>query len=436
MGEWGLSSLVRDITHNDSGRYAMKVCLMDDDDGRSRFRREVRVMEEFRDNPKVATILTSNLNHDRPYFVMKYYPLGDLTTVIDEIMDDLVSQELLFLEMIACLNELHSKGHFHRDIKPQNFLRDEDKVVIADLGLIRDIHSHTSITRVSERIGTEGYMPPEFRQPGGFINPTAASDIFMFGRTIYYLLSRHDPLYPAPQNITAPIWRVLEKSWQVQKEERFQSLDEMRVSLVGTYDVLLHRINVPVEKALGYLTSLQIPVFQSEAGLSSIKQVRREFMRVMGGLDENEKKEICMKMERKFFENLNQEYESGEFSEILEIYSNMVKSKGYDYSFAEDIAKNMRVIFESNYSSNSEKEHALKLAIRAAHECNRYSAMDTCIALVRGISDTDLALRVAEILSEEMSVFFLSRSTPNDFSSQIIRSKLYTLKEAQENLNN
>lgn len=152
--------LVRDITQPNSAPCAMKVCLMDDEDGRSRFRREVRIMEEFRDNPKVASILNSNLNHDRPYFVMKYYPIGDLTTIIADIADDLEHQESLFLKMIDCLDELHSRGHFHRDIKPQNFLRDDENVVIADLGLIRDIHSHTSFTQVSERIGTDGYMLP------------------------------------------------------------------------------------------------------------------------------------------------------------------------------------------------------------------------------------------------------------------------------------
>ena len=93
----------------------------------------------------------------------------------------------------------------------------------------------------------------------------------------------------------------------------------------------------------------------------------------------------------------------------------------------------MCVVFESNHSSNDEKEKALMIAIWAAHECHRYSAMDTCISMVKNISDTDLALRAVDILSEERSVFFLSRSTSNDFSNQIIRSKLRLLSESQAN---
>jgi eukaryotic-like serine/threonine-protein kinase len=426
-GGMGSIYLVQDISQPNSLPSAMKVCLMDDEDGQSRFRREVRIMEEFRNNPKVASILHSNLNHDRPYFVMKYYSLGDLTTIIDSLVNDLEQQESLFLEMIDCLDELHSRGHFHRDIKPQNFLRDETNIIIADLGLIRDIHSHTSFTQVSVRIGTEGYMPPEFRLTGGFMNPTAASDIFMLGRTIYYLLSRRDPLYPDSQNIPPPIWRVLEKSWRVRTEERYQTLNEIKAALIAAYDVLLHRIDDLFGKTQQLLAKLQVQNHQSE------EQEHPAFLRLLHGLLSSEQKEICGEMGEHFFKNFEQEYEPDRFLELLGIYKNMVEAKGYDYAFAGNISRNMRVIFESSRCSNNEKEMALRIAIWAAYECNRFSAMDTCIEIVKRITDPDLALRIAEILPDERSGFFLSRSTPNDFNNQIIRSKLRLLSESQTN---
>ena len=110
--------------------------------------------------------------------------------------------------MIDCVAELHARGTFHRDIKPQNFLLDDGNVVVSDLGLSMERESLTAFTRTSEYWGTQGYLPPEF-QTGGFKNADAAGDIFMLGKSFYVLLTGRDPLYLIANDIPEPLFHLI-----------------------------------------------------------------------------------------------------------------------------------------------------------------------------------------------------------------------------------
>lgn len=80
-----------------------------------------------------------NLAHVPPYFVMQYFANGDLTTIASALQADGNFQEQVFMAMADCISELHSKSLQHRDIKPQNFLRDNDSLVLSDLGLSKEV---------------------------------------------------------------------------------------------------------------------------------------------------------------------------------------------------------------------------------------------------------------------------------------------------------
>ena len=77
----------------------------------------------------------------------------------------------------------------HRDIKPQNLLRDRTgKIYLVDFGSVQDTYRHT-VTGGSTIVGTFGYMAPEqFR--GQAALPT---DLYGLGTTLIFLLTRTDP---------------------------------------------------------------------------------------------------------------------------------------------------------------------------------------------------------------------------------------------------
>lgn len=81
------------------------------------------------------------------------------------------AQEKCFLQMIDCVQELHTKGEFHRDIKPQNFLVEGEQIVVSDFGLSMEIGSNTAFTRSSvfwgdPRLYTSGIYAWRFQACG------------------------------------------------------------------------------------------------------------------------------------------------------------------------------------------------------------------------------------------------------------------------------
>ena len=79
-------------------------------------------------------------------------------------------------ELLEDLNMLHSKGLFHRDIKPDNILWVDGKATLGDIGLVTD-SSQTILA------GTPGFISPEVI--AGTREFEAKDDFFALGRTIY-----------------------------------------------------------------------------------------------------------------------------------------------------------------------------------------------------------------------------------------------------------
>lgn len=110
---------------------------------------------------------------------------------------------------------LHSKGIFHRDLKPANLLMSNGcrDVKVCDFDLCKEIGSETGIH--SGNKGTEGYQAPEvvsqINNNGSTIFKYGAkSDVFSFGTTAWFVLSRQIPTTEVPikSRITFPLTRT------------------------------------------------------------------------------------------------------------------------------------------------------------------------------------------------------------------------------------
>ena len=218
----------------------LKYCRETADEHVQRFRRETRLLASYAGNSRIVTIVASNPDYDPPYVVMRYYPEGDLASAAPKIRSSHNYLEYIILQMIDGLHELHSRGHYHRDIKPQNFLLDGSTVVVSDFGLSTEIGSETAFTRSSAFWGSHGYIPPEFLS-GGFKNADATGDIFMLGKTIYAIATGRDPLYIMQGELPAPIFHVIDRCCSINKQQRYQCLADVRQSVVAAFDVILNR---------------------------------------------------------------------------------------------------------------------------------------------------------------------------------------------------
>src|SRR5438477_8284829 len=117
-GGMGTLVSVTSLDGQESFPLVLKYCREEGEEFLARFKREVRLLQEFQGNSRVVEIVDANLNHVPPYFVMKYYSDGDLMGLREALAADFDLQERIFVQMIDCIAELHHAKKFHRDIKP------------------------------------------------------------------------------------------------------------------------------------------------------------------------------------------------------------------------------------------------------------------------------------------------------------------------------
>ncbi len=383
-----------------ASRIVLKYCRETDDEYLQRFRRETRLLLEFAGNSKVAEILDHNLSHDPPYFVMPFYPNGDLTTLHTSIKNDLSAQESLFYQMIDCVSELHAKNTFHRDIKPQNFLRDSTGVRVSDLGLSMERDSLTAFTQSSQYWGTPGYLPPEF-QIGGFKNADASGDVFMLGKSFYVLLTQRDPMYVIGNGLPDPLFHVIQKCCSVDKTRRYQTLAELKQAINAVYDVLLRRVD-GVARAKQLLSTISTQLNQQN---TYAQDVVSEFLDSLGNLQENEKRVVTAEIPGLFYQILTFPDFVSRVSEFLEHFRPMVEGHDYSWSYAETIADNMKTLFNSPNIADPDKATALDLALHAASAMNRFAAMETCQAMIKSVESDGLAILVRDVIRNYKDYF-------------------------------
>lgn len=420
-GGMGRVLLVEDITGTLDGTLALKYCREESDEYVKRFRREVRLLKQFSGNSKVVDVLHSNTKHEPPYFVMKFYPDGDLTVQIDEIKENPEEQERIFNLMLDCIAELHANDVVHRDIKPQNFLVDGDGLVVSDFGLGMEPGSTSRFTSSSMFWGTQGYLPPEF-QHSGFKHAEESSDIFMLGKSFYALATKQNPTYLMENEVNPALFHVIERACELDKSKRYRSLADLRQALTMAYDVMLGRGGY-----LGEVSQLLATItdrLENEAKYKSSQVV--ELIEKLALVDEEDQIRICLELKKPFISILTHEKLRPHLDDFLRIYRRMVESEQYGWSFAETIASLMRLIFQSEEVTAKTKARALELAIDAAYRMNRFAAMDTCMSMITSVDNDEFGVHVAGVMQRNPHSF-ITGIEPSQCKSESVRSALRAL---------
>jgi eukaryotic-like serine/threonine-protein kinase len=160
------------------------------------FEREVRVLKQL-NHPSIPKYLDSfeiEEEGDRLFCIVQELAAGkNLSQWMqegwrpNEETVKTIAQQLL--ETLIYLQAL-TPPIIHRDIKPQNILRDEQgHLFLVDFGAVQDTYRQT-VTGGSTVVGTFGYMAPEqFRGQA-----TLATDLYGLGTTLVFLLTGKDPI--------------------------------------------------------------------------------------------------------------------------------------------------------------------------------------------------------------------------------------------------
>ncbi|MFI6979562.1 serine/threonine-protein kinase [Embleya sp. NPDC050154] len=149
---------------------------------RERAAREARAAARL-SHPSVVRVYDVVEEDDRPWIVMELVPSRSLAEVIrtdGPMAADRVAE--IGLTMIDALRTAHAAGILHRDVKPGNVLITlDDRAVLSDFG-IAVVEGDSSVTQSGVVLGAPAYIPPE-RAKG--LSPTAASDLWSLGATLY-----------------------------------------------------------------------------------------------------------------------------------------------------------------------------------------------------------------------------------------------------------
>lgn len=158
--------------------------------GWERLRREVKLGRSLQ-HPGLVRMHELMDAGGRPAVVMEWVGGGSLAERLQRGSFPVVEAVAIAIQIVQALAHLHGRGVVHRDVKPSNLLlAGEERVKLADYGLVRFLEGGRDLTRTATTVGTPTYMSPEQvqgREPG------PASDLYSLGVTLYEMLSGRPP---------------------------------------------------------------------------------------------------------------------------------------------------------------------------------------------------------------------------------------------------
>lgn len=160
------------------------------EESRQRLMREGRIGARLQ-HPHVISMFDVVVHDDRPWLVMEYLPSQSLAAMLTEKgpLEPRVVAEI-GRQVADGLAAAHAAGVVHRDVKPGNVLIAEDgRVKLTDFGVSRAVDD-VQLTRTGLIAGTPAFLSPEVARGK---EPTAGSDVFALGATLYAAVEGRPP---------------------------------------------------------------------------------------------------------------------------------------------------------------------------------------------------------------------------------------------------
>jgi len=135
-------------------------------------------------HPNVVRVKYGCADNDNIFIAMPYYKNGSLKRLIDSRFLSIRQVLRYSIQFLSGLNNIHSKGLLHFDIKPDNILiSDSDEALLSDFGLSKAMNS---LGFANPDAIYRKQIPPETFSS---TQKTIHFDIYLAGLTIYRLLN-------------------------------------------------------------------------------------------------------------------------------------------------------------------------------------------------------------------------------------------------------
>ena len=170
-----------------------------------RFFREARAAAQL-DHPNIVALHDAGRDDGRCWIAYQYVEGAILGRGRKERSRDHAEAARIVRAMADALDHAHSRGVYHRDVKPANILIDIlGRPRLTDFGLARRADLEETMTRDGAILGTGVYMSPE-QSSGHSHSADGRSDLYSLGVVFYELLCGRRPV-ELPSS--APEWRTI-----------------------------------------------------------------------------------------------------------------------------------------------------------------------------------------------------------------------------------
>lgn len=151
--------------------------------------RESKILHES-SHPYVVRVNYGCSDNDSIYIAMPYYKNGSLKALIDSRHLTIREAIRYSIQFLSGLNNIHSKGLIHFDVKPDNILlSDSNEALLSDFGLSKAMNN---LGFANPDGVYQKQIPPEFFT---HTDKTIHFDIYLSGLTIYRLLNGNTHYY-------------------------------------------------------------------------------------------------------------------------------------------------------------------------------------------------------------------------------------------------
>ena len=193
VGIGGMAFVYEATDEQTGGKVALKLLkekFSDDNRAVKRFINESKSLELL-NHPNIVKIHDISVKTKYKYIVMEYINGVTLRKFMNYKRPLEWREAVEFTEQIAlALDNAHTKGIIHRDIKPQNIMiMQGGKVKVTDFGIAKMPNSE-SLTMVDKAIGTVYYISPEQASSRKI---DARSDIYSLGVMLYEMVTGQMP---------------------------------------------------------------------------------------------------------------------------------------------------------------------------------------------------------------------------------------------------
>lgn len=142
---------------------------------------EIKALAKF-NHPNIITYKHQFENNNDLHIVMEYCSHGSLRTLMQKENIRSTFAWKWVKTVAETMQFVHEKGIIHHDIKPDNILFTDDRILkIADFGI------------ANTNNGTRSYLPPEWWDAKNDLTDDPRIDIFALGVTLIELLTKQNP---------------------------------------------------------------------------------------------------------------------------------------------------------------------------------------------------------------------------------------------------